>query len=281
MVEATIPAVLAGIAFTTWRGAGAVELATLERWYTGNGIVGSNPTLSARHSDSLELRCAHNENALLVIIRVQRIVPTASRRVLKSAFYRLQHAFFPSKKWPVKPGETSKAKGRRLREGFFERFCSGKGIDIGYGGDPLKDDCDVWEAEHGDAQFLPGVEDNSYDFVYSSHTLEHMRDAAVALQNWWRVVRPGGFLILYVPDRDLYEKKTTLPSKWNPDHKTFFLLDRDEKPDTVGLLPMIERTLLGFEVVQAKRCSDGHTIDDPARHSDGEYSIEIVIRKLT
>ena len=30
-----------------WRGARAVELATLERWYTGNGIVGSNPTLSA------------------------------------------------------------------------------------------------------------------------------------------------------------------------------------------------------------------------------------------
>jgi hypothetical protein len=25
------------------RGAGAVELATLERWYTGNGIVGSAP----------------------------------------------------------------------------------------------------------------------------------------------------------------------------------------------------------------------------------------------
>jgi hypothetical protein len=31
----------------TWRGAGAVELATLERWYTRKGIVGSNPTLSA------------------------------------------------------------------------------------------------------------------------------------------------------------------------------------------------------------------------------------------
>ena len=29
------------------RGAGAVELATLERWYTRKGIVGSNPTLSA------------------------------------------------------------------------------------------------------------------------------------------------------------------------------------------------------------------------------------------
>ena len=32
------------------RGARAVELATLERWYTGNGIVGSNPTLSATNA---------------------------------------------------------------------------------------------------------------------------------------------------------------------------------------------------------------------------------------
>jgi hypothetical protein len=30
-----------------WRGARVVEEATLERWYTGNGIVGSNPTFSA------------------------------------------------------------------------------------------------------------------------------------------------------------------------------------------------------------------------------------------
>ena len=34
------------------RGARVVELATLERWYTGNGIVGSNPTLSA---DTIEV----------------------------------------------------------------------------------------------------------------------------------------------------------------------------------------------------------------------------------
>ena len=34
-----------------WRGAGAVELATLERWYTRKGIVGSNPTLSAQKTN--------------------------------------------------------------------------------------------------------------------------------------------------------------------------------------------------------------------------------------
>jgi hypothetical protein len=40
----------------TWRGAGAVELATLERWYTGNGIVGSNPTLSANNLPTHSIR---------------------------------------------------------------------------------------------------------------------------------------------------------------------------------------------------------------------------------
>jgi SAM-dependent methyltransferase len=215
-----------------------------------------------------------------VIIRVKRIVPTASRQVLKFTFYRLQHAIFPSKKEPFKPQESSKARGRRLREGFFKRYFSGKGIYIGYGGDPIVDGCDVWDEEHGDAQYLPGLEDKTHDFVYPSHTLEHMQDPAVALQNWWRVVKPGGFLILYIPDRDLYEKKSTLPSQWNEDHTTFFLLDRDEKPDTIGIVPLLNRTLECSEIVYAKRCSYGHTIDDPSVHSDGEYSIEEVIRKI-
>ncbi len=131
-------------------------------------------------------------------------------------------------------------------------------MDIGYGGDPIVDSCDVWDAEHGNAQYLLGLEDKSYDFVYSSHTLEHMQDPAVALRQWWRVVTDGGFLILYIPDRDLYEKKTALPSRWNEDHKTFFLLDRDEKPDTVGVLPLLARVLSEFEIIYAKCCNEGH-----------------------
>jgi membrane-bound serine protease (ClpP class) len=43
-----------------WRGAGAVELATLERWYTGNGIVGSNPTLSATTCHSYPSDSSHH-----------------------------------------------------------------------------------------------------------------------------------------------------------------------------------------------------------------------------
>lgn len=202
------------------------------------------------------------------------------RRGVKSAIWKSRLVLFPSAKRPFKSGETSKAHARRSREGFFERYCVGRGIDIGYGGDPLTKDCDVWETEHGDAQFLTGLEGGSYDFVYSSHVLEDMVDPVLALQNWWRVVKPTGFLILYIPDRDLYEKRSTLPSRWNQDHKTFFLLERDEKPDTIGVIPLINHALHDFEVIYARTCSEGHTIDDSGQHSDGEYSIEAVIRRL-
>lgn len=178
-----------------------------------------------------------------------------------------------------KPLETTKAKPRREREGFFEKYCQGRGLDIGFGGDPIIPDCQGFDFEHGNAQYIKKIKDNSFDFVYSSHTLEHMSDPAIALKNWWRVLKPCGYLILYIPDRDLYEKKKTLPSKWNPDHKCCFLLNKDEAPDTIGIIPFIKKNLADSEIIYAKECSEGHTITNPDIHSDGEYSIEVVIKK--
>jgi SAM-dependent methyltransferase len=180
---------------------------------------------------------------------------------------------------PLVQGETSKANGRRIREGFFEKYCKGKGLDIGYGGDLLVPDADGWDFEHGDAQFLNSIKDNTYDFVYSSHTLEHIDDAGEALVNWYRVVKPGGFLILYIPHRDLYEKKEKLPSRFNQNHKRFFLPVQEYLPDTIGIIPFIQRTLSGYEIVYCKECNEGHTIQDSEIHSNGEYSIEVIIKK--
>jgi SAM-dependent methyltransferase len=180
---------------------------------------------------------------------------------------------------PAYSGESTKAFARRLREGFFEKFCAGRGLDIGYGGDLLCENCVGWDVEHGDAQVLADIEAQSFDFVYSSHTLEHVMDAALALRNWYRAVKPGGFLILAVPDRDLYEKRIALPSQWNPDHKRFFLLDHDERPDTIGVLPLISEVIPEAAIIAARRCAEGHTIVDPLVHSDGEYSIEVIVRK--
>jgi SAM-dependent methyltransferase len=175
--------------------------------------------------------------------------------------------------------ETAKARPRRLSEGFFDLYCQGRGLDIGYGGDLVCDNARGWDIEDGDAMYLEGLVDGSFDFVYSSHTLEHMVDPGVALNNWWRVLKPGGILILYVPHRDLYEKKKDLPSRWNLDHKHFFLPQHDEPPVTLGLLPLLQSSVSPFELVYLKTCSVGHTITDSQLHSDGEYSIEAVLIK--
>ena len=139
--------------------------------------------------------------------------------------------------------------------------------------------CQGWETIHGDAHYLKRIKKPKFDFVYSSHTLEDLDNPDIAINNWWRVLKPGGFMILYLPHRDLYEKKKELPSRWNIYHKHFFLIDKDETPDTIGIIPFIERHLTNFEIIYAKECSEGHTITDPLIHSDGEYSIEVVIQK--
>jgi len=180
---------------------------------------------------------------------------------------------------PFVPGETTKARERRIREGFFEKYTLGKGLDIGFGGDPIVEGVRGWDFEHGDAQYLKGINDNYFDFVYSSHTLEHMVDAGIALKNWYRVVKPGGYLVLSIPHRDLYEKKRNLPSRFNDNHLHFFLPYKNDPPDTIGVEELIKTTLSDFEIIYLKECSENHTITDPMKHSDGEYSIEVVIRK--
>lgn len=60
----------------------------------------------------------------------------------------------------------------------------------------------------------------AFDTVFSSHTLEHIVDFRSALAEWWRLVRLGGHLILYLPHRDLYPRIGTPGA--NPDHQHDF-----------------------------------------------------------
>ncbi len=211
---------------------------------------------------------------------VKRLLPDLVIDIFRPIYNPIRDTKFKYFGRPSVQGESSKARERRANEGFFDKYCQGNGLDIGYGGDSLAPNCRGWDFENGDAQFLDGLENESFDFVYSSHTLEHVVDPVIALQNWWRVVRQTGYLLVYVPHRDLYEKKTRLPSRWNPDHKHFFILEDDDPPDTLGVRRLIVRALDGFELVYLKECRDGWTIADPEIHSNGEYSIEFVLRKL-
>ncbi len=53
-----------------------------------------------------------------------------------------------------------------------------------------------------EATQLETIADEAYDFVLSSHCLEHVADPIRALQEWSRVLCPGGLLALVMPHRD-------------------------------------------------------------------------------
>lgn len=181
------------------------------------------------------------------------------------------------------PGETWKAKKRREREGWFEQYAppDQPGIDIGCQEDELNEKFRKWDYifGDGDATFMEGVEDNTYTTVYASHVLEHIADPVTAIQNWYRITKPGGHLIILVPHRDLYEKKTVLPSNWNPEHKWFFLPDRSDPPYTLGLNYLISLALPGANVVSFRVLDEGYVEYPPNVHALGEYSIEAIIKK--
>jgi SAM-dependent methyltransferase len=51
-----------------------------------------------------------------------------------------------------------------------------------------------------DASDLSCIADHSYDFILSSHNLEHFANPVKALHEWKRVTRPGGGLIVLLPN---------------------------------------------------------------------------------
>jgi SAM-dependent methyltransferase len=178
--------------------------------------------------------------------------------------------------------ETSKAFERRKREGFFTKYIQNLVIDIGCGSSgSVSDECEKWDIELGnsDATFMDGVADNSFNTVYASHILEHLIDPVTAIRNWYRIAKPNGWVIIIVPHRDLYERKRCLPSLWNRDHKNFFLPLHDDPPHTLGLLDTAIKALGKFQFESLRVMSDGHEHRDPMLHPNGEYSIELIIRK--
>jgi SAM-dependent methyltransferase len=49
---------------------------------------------------------------------------------------------------------------------------------------------------------LRGITDHSYDFILSSHMLEHAANPIGVLREWLRVLRPGGVVQLVLPHKD-------------------------------------------------------------------------------
>lgn len=111
----------------------------------------------------------------------------------------------------LKKSETGKCRHR------LAKYCTGNGVDIGFGGDkivPSAVSVDMYQpyAKYkdeepnlkGDARDLCWFSDGVLDYVYSSHLLEDFTNTEEILREWLRVLKPGGKLILYCPDQQAY-----------------------------------------------------------------------------
>lgn len=110
---------------------------------------------------------------------------------------------------------------------LVKRFCVGRGIEIGPGRQPLCDGTNTISLDRftdtpdanlspdivADAAKIP-VRDGEFDFLLSSHMLEHHQNTLRVLYEWKRIVKPGGIMFLMLPHHartfDKFRAVTTL-----------------------------------------------------------------------
>jgi len=86
----------------------------------------------------------------------------------------------------------------KLKEGYNYKYYESKSLGFQY---------------ILDAVNLTSIEDYKYDFVISSHTLEHIANPIKALEEWLRVIKDGGYLLVIIPHRDgTFDHKRPIPS---------------------------------------------------------------------
>jgi SAM-dependent methyltransferase len=192
--------------------------------------------------------------------------------------------------------ECSKSIARRLNDSrFVRKYFVGRGVDIGGAPDPLRlyheffplvTEIKTWDLDDGDAQFMAPVADGDFDFVFSSHCLEHLHDPAVGLANWLRIVKPGGYVVFAVPDEDLYEQGI-FPSTFNRDHKGTFTIfkPRSWSSKSINVLDLVRQLGAAAAIEKIELLDETYRFRLPRYDQTmtpvGECGIEVVIRKRT
>ena len=153
------------------------------------------------------------------------------------------------------------------------KFCIGDGLDIGCGGVntdnrfyqenkivPTAIGIDLAKTNlTGRAGNLHWFADECLDYIFSSHLLEHLPEPQLALEEWFRVLKKGGYLVLYLPLKDCYPNVGEPGA--NRDHK--------HNLDPKNILDRLHRQSLSFQVVLIEE-----------RKEENEYSFDFVVRKM-
>lgn len=121
---------------------------------------------------------------------------------------------------------------------LVEKYLVGSGVDIGTGGfSPVVPNAICIEQPASDfarytqnriptspihiwsgAMDLP-FKDGSLDYVYASHLLEDFFEWIPVLKEWTRIIKVGGYLVILVPDKKLWNEAIQRGQNPNCDHR--------------------------------------------------------------
>ena len=144
-----------------------------------------------------------------------------------------------------------------LKGGFPVYLFAEKIDNVNYGTNTFYGDYDPGETFNyyrkkvgyqyiSEATDLSKIADQRYDFLLSSHSLEHVANPIKALKEWFRVLKPGGKLILILPDkRYTFDKNREYTSF----HHLLEDYDKDRPEDDTT---HIEEILSTFDEEEAK-----------------------------
>jgi len=98
------------------------------------------------------------------------------------------------------PDYLRRGNAMQFVEPIAKQFCRGIGLDVGCGKWPLPGARPIDRERGDDVMALPqGI----WDYVFSSHALEHLPDPVAAIEHWKTRLRPGGVLFLYLPSHEM------------------------------------------------------------------------------
>ena len=179
----------------------------------------------------------------------------------------------PSGRWLPVPSRLPKGETLKCRDRLL-KYCQGAGLDLGCHGDKIRTSAIGVDFSPvscvnivGDVRDLHYFRDDALDYVFSSHCLEDLDDTEGTLREWFRVLRPGGYLVLYLPHRDHYPNIGH--SHANAAHKHDFV-----EQDVISAAQRVA----GCRVVHCECHGTGPY--DYERLGQIEYSFELVLEKL-
>lgn len=188
--------------------------------------------------------------------------------------------------------ETAKMNDYRLKNNY-DVYFQGVGIDIGCGSDCL--DNTVFKNIHTvvqydnqldnrcDAATCYDLDNDKFDFVYSSHCLEHLIDPYASFKNWIRICKPSGYIVFAVPHEIFYEK-CRWPSIYNPDHKTSWTYEyKSNLPASINIIDFLNVFKSQVEVISTNTILldfDFTNFFEDQTRRNAVCQIECVLRKI-